>query len=205
MTSINLLPWRKWEQRRRRQHFLLVLVLAFIIGVAIVYWASLMAGSAVSSQEARNRYLRRQVAELNQKIKTINDLKETRASLTRRMKTIERLQQSRPLEVHLFEQLASTVPASVYLTKIDFASGKKSGKRKFAGTLKIKGIADSPAGVSNYMRNVGGSKWFTIPRLEVVRTSHKGDTRQSRFRVNAKLLAPGGKDAGHGTEKESGS
>jgi len=193
VTRINLLPWRKWEQRRRRQHFVLVLILAFIVGIAIVYWGSLMAGSAVSSQQARNRYLRRQVAQLNQKIQSINKLKKTRDNLTHRMKIIERLQRRRPLEVHLFAQLASTVPSSVYLTNIGYTTNSQNSESKFAGHLKIKGAADSPAGVSNYMRRMGDSQWFTVPRLEFVRTKRKGDARQSQFSVKVKLFENGGK------------
>ncbi|MGH8271897.1 MAG: PilN domain-containing protein, partial [Gammaproteobacteria bacterium] len=78
---INLLPWREWEQRRRRQHFVLVLVLAFVAGIAIVYWTSHMVGAAVDDQQARNTYLRRQVAVLNRKISEIKTLKQTRADL----------------------------------------------------------------------------------------------------------------------------
>lgn len=205
MTRINLLPWRKWEQRRRRQRFMLVLVLAFVIGIVIVYWGSLMAGSAVSDQQARNRYLRRQVAELNQKIQSINKLKKTRRSLTHRMKIVERLQQRRPLEVHLFAQLASTVPDSVYLTSIGYATNSGNNGSKFAGSLKIKGTADSPAGVSNYMRRIGNSRWFDVPRLEFVRTKRENGAPQSSFSVKSKLFVEGGKqDRRQSGRKEGG-
>jgi type IV pilus assembly protein PilN len=183
------------------------MILAFIIGIGIVYWGSLMAGSAVSSQQARNRYLRRQVAQLNQKIQSINKLKKTRNSLTHRMKIIERLQQRRPLEVHLFAQLATTVPSSVYLTSIGYTTNSQNSESEFAGHLKIKGAADSPAGVSNYMRRMGNSRWFTVPQLEFVRTKRKGDTRQSAFSVKAKLYEKGGKqnqDNRHAERKGGG-
>lgn len=190
MTSINLLPWRAWEQRRRRQRFVLSLALAFVFGVAIVYWASLMAGSAVSAQEARNDYLRGEVAKLNKKIRSINALKATRKDLIHRMNVIQGLQQSRPMEVHLFEQLAKTVPSSVFLTSIVFKVQEQKEGSQVVGSLSLQGIADSPAGVSNYMRRIAASPWLAVPNLGVVRTQNGGGTRRSSFSVTTKLLAP---------------
>ncbi|MDN5865458.1 MAG: PilN domain-containing protein [Gammaproteobacteria bacterium] len=204
MTRVNLLPWRAGEQRRRRQRFLLALVLAFIIGIAIVYWASLMVSSAVSAQESRNDYLRHEVAKLNFKIRTINHLKDARKELVHRMRVIQGLQQSRPLEVHLFEQLATTVPSSVYLTSVVFrTNSNKRDESREVGTLSLKGVADSPAGVSNYMRTMAGSPWLSVPQLEVVRTRSEGETRRSDFSVTTRLLAPQNQD--DKTGQESGS
>ncbi|MGH8225064.1 MAG: PilN domain-containing protein [Gammaproteobacteria bacterium] len=177
---INLLPWREWEQRRRRQHFVLVLVLAFVAGIAIVYWTSHMVGAAVDDQQARNTYLRRQVAVLNRKISEIKTLKQTRADLLSRMRVIERLEQSRPMVVHLFDELATTVPSGVYLTSIENRDGR----------LKIAGVADSPAGVSTYMRNIAASPWLAPPNLQIVRTAGSGSERRSSFGVSSELVTP---------------
>ncbi len=185
---INLLPWREWEQRRRRQHFAFGLVIALLVGIVIVYWGWLMANGALSAQKSRNAYLRREIAQLNHKIKDINALKKTRSDLLARMRVIERLEQSRPLAVHLFDQLASTVPNDVYLTSV----------KNRDGHLSIKGIASSPSGVSNYMRNIDHSPWLDTPNLQVVRTHRRGGAWQSSFSVTTKLVPPGNKSSGGG-------
>lgn len=186
MAHINLLPWRDWERRRRRRRFAFMLLMSLAVGIGIVIWATQMVNSAVSGQEARNTYLRRQVADLDQKIKTINSLKATRESLLIRMKVIERLEASRPLIVHLFDQLTRTVPDSVYLRSVV----------NRAGNLVIQGVAQSPAGVSTYMRNVASSQWLGAPNLEVVRTTNRGGRARSTFTVTTKLLEPGEEDSG---------
>ncbi len=180
MARVNLLPWREWERRRRRQRFLFLLLLSLVIGIALVVWATQMVNSAVAGQEARNAYLRRQTAELNNKIKTINSLKATRQSLLNRMKVIEQLEQSRPMIVHLFEQLTLTVPDSVFIKSVHNKNGK----------LTIEGVAQSPAGVSSYMRRIDNSQWLGPPNLEVVRTSSKGNTSHSSFTVTTQLVQP---------------
>lgn len=186
MTRVNLLPWRDWERSRRRQRFVFLLVLSLVVGVGIVVWATQMASSAVSAQQARNDYLRRQVADLDHKIKTINSLKNTRDSLLTRMKVIERLEQSRPLIVHLFDQLTRTVPDSVYLSSVANRGGK----------LTIDGVAQSPSGVSAYMRQIAASPWLGPPNLDVVKTTNKGNTDRSTFTVTTKLVAPGEEKSG---------
>ncbi len=188
MARINLLPWREWEQRRRRQHFVSSLVLVLVAGIAIVYWASRMVGGAVDDQQARNTYLRRQVVALNHKISEIKALKQTRANLLSRMRVIERLEQSRPMVVHLFDQLATTVPTGVYLSSIENRDGR----------LKITGVADSPAGVSTYMRNIAASPWLEPPNLQIVRTGGKGGERRSSFSVSSELVTPDEKSAESG-------
>ncbi|MGH8272190.1 MAG: PilN domain-containing protein, partial [Gammaproteobacteria bacterium] len=139
-----------------------------------------MVGAAVDDQQARNTYLRRQVAVLNRKISEIKTLKQTRADLLSRMRVIERLEQSRPMVVHLFDELATTVPSGVYLTSIENRDGR----------LKIAGVADSPAGVSTYMRNIAASPWLAPPNLQIVRTAGSGSERRSSFGVSSELVTP---------------
>lgn len=190
MARINLLPWREWEQRRRRQNFVLALVLMFVLGIAVVYWASHIVSGAVDAQQARNAYLRHEVAVLDHRISAIRTLKKTRTDLLSRMRVIERLEQSRPMMVHLFEQLAVTVPRNVYLTGIENRNGH----------LSISGVADSPSGVSAYMRNIAASPWLKPPNLQIVRTHGKNDKRRSSFSVSSALTTPEQKQAGKGEE-----
>ncbi|MGH2508246.1 MAG: PilN domain-containing protein [Gammaproteobacteria bacterium] len=180
MARINLLPWRDWERRRLRQRFLLSLALAFVVGIVVVVWATFMVEGAVSNQQGRNQYLREQVAQLDTKIKSINELKKTRDELLARMNVIEKLEQSRPLVVHLFDQLTRTVPDSVYITSVT----------NKMGNLTIEGIAQSPSGVSAYMQNIANSPWLADPNLKVVRTKRDGKVRRSNFTVTTQLMQP---------------
>ena len=183
MARINLLPWREWERSQRRQRFLLSLVLSLVVGIVIIVWATFMVGGAMSIQQSRNAYLRQQLAQLDQKISAIKSLKKERESLMRRMRVIEKLEQSRSRVVHLFDQLTRTVPGSVYLT----------GLKNHNGVLSINGVAQSPAGVSSYMQNIAHSDWLGDPNLTVVRTQNNGKLSRSEFTVTTKLVQPSDK------------
>lgn len=180
MARINLLPWREWERRRNRQRFLVILAFACVVGIAGVIVVSQVVAGQAGKQQILNIYLNQQIVKLNRKIRTIHNLKKTRESLLARMHVIEQLQRSRPLVVHLFDRLVRTLPNNVYLTKVVNRSGH----------LTIQGIADSPAGVSNYMRNIAASIWLGSPNLEVVRTGIKAGRSRSHFTVTTKLQSP---------------
>lgn len=180
MTRINLLPWREWERQRTRQQFFYVLALAVILGIGIVFWANRISASAVANQQARNEYLHRQLAQMDRRIATIRSLKSTRDALLARMQVIEKLEQSRPTVVHLFDQLVRTAPDGLYLTSVDNRSGN----------LKISGVADSPAVVSTYMRQIAGSQWMGAPNLQIVRTHARGNEKSSDFTVTTKVTNP---------------
>lgn len=180
MTRINLLPWREWERQRSRQQFFYVLVLAVIVAIGIVFWANRISAGALADQQARNAYLHRQLDEMDKRIAAIRALKSTRDSLLARMKIIEKLEESRPTVVHLFDQLVRTSPDGLYLTSV----------RDSAGKLTIEGIANSPAVVSTYMRQIAGSSWLGAPNLEVVRTHNRGNEKSSDFTVTTSVMTP---------------
>jgi len=153
MPRINLLPWREERRRERQQQFIVQLVLIIGLGATVVFAANLHVGQLVSYQESRNAYLNTEIAAVDMKIDEIKTLQSTKQSLIARMQVIERLQKSRPQIVHLFDELARTLPNGVYLTSI-----KQTG-----GTLEIRGTAESGARIAAYMRNIEESAWLKDP------------------------------------------
>ncbi|MDE2090687.1 MAG: PilN domain-containing protein [Gammaproteobacteria bacterium] len=180
MPSINLLPWREERRKARQQLFNLRLALSAIVGVVVLLliWVGLSA--SISNQQARNNYLKAQIVEMDQQIAEIKDLQQTKARLLARMQIIEQLQQSRPTEVHLFDQLVKTLPPGVYLTQVT-----QKGSQ-----VEIQGVAESSARVSTYMRNIDASLWMGDPNLQVVQKDPKVDfgARAQQFNVTAKII-----------------
>lgn len=180
MPSINLLPWREERRKARQQTFNLRLLLAAIVGIVVLLLIWLGLSASISNQEARNAYLKEQIAQMDKQIAEIKDLQQTKARLLARMQIIEQLQQSRPIEVHLFDQLVKTLPPGVYLTQIS-----QKGNQ-----VEIQGVAESSARVSTYMRNIDASAWMGDPNLQVVQKDPKVDfgVRAQQFNVTAKIV-----------------
>ena len=113
MTKINLLDWRAERRTRRLELFRSRLVLGFAAAAAVVGLGWFAVSNAISGQQGRNEYLRQQIAEIDQKIKEIEDLERTKQNLLARMRVIEELQGSRSATVHFFDELVNTIPDGI--------------------------------------------------------------------------------------------
>lgn len=180
MPKINLLPWRDEMRAQRRNQFYMAMGGAFGIAALIVLIGVLLMNAIIDAQYDRNKLLNEEISMLDERIKEILDLEIKKDRLVARMKIIEQLQQSRPEVVHLFEDLARSLPDGVSLSSV-----KQTGN-----TLIIKGSAESNTRVSAFMRNIDKSKWLKDPDLRVVEVKKNAGrgARSSEFTVHAKQV-----------------
>jgi len=177
MARINLLPWREERRKARQIQFNItagIVAAAGAFAVALMYlWMS----SAISGQNERNKYLQDQIAFMDHQNEQIKDLQDTKQNLLARMQVIQQLQGSRPIVVHLFDQLVKTLPPGVYLTSV-----VESGDN-----LTLEGSAESSARISTYLRNIDSSPFMGDPNLVLVQkdTSKSG---AQRFSITAKVM-----------------
>ncbi len=163
MARINLLPWREERRRQQKQEFFAMLAAGAVAGVLVVLLVSWQMNQRMDYQNARNRYLQNEIKKLDQQIKEIKSLEETRAKLLARKAVIEELQASRSQMVHLFDALVRTIPEGVRLSSI-----KQQGQ-----ILTLDGLAQSNARVSAYMRSLDNNPWFDTPDLMVIKAVEK--------------------------------
>jgi type IV pilus assembly protein PilN len=181
MARINLLPWREELREKRRKRFLLALVGVLVGSVAAVLIASQAISGAIDRQNARNDYIGKQIAVVDERIKQISDLKARRQQLVERMRIIQDLQGNRPISGRIFDQLARTLPDGVYFTEV-----KMDGK-----TLSISGAAESNNRVSDLMRNLDASDWFDAPNLTEVKATTAGQLDQANvFQLTVRQTQP---------------
>lgn len=166
-TTINLLPWREERRKRQQQEFILLLVAAAIIGIVLFFGWKMMVDGQIADQRARNSHIQAKSAELDAKIKEINELKARRDELVARMEVIQNLQGNRPTIVYIFDQLVRTMPDGVY-----YASVKREGEK-----FVIHGVAESNNRISRLMRNFDDSPWFADANLIKVAAVEKAGSR----------------------------
>jgi type IV pilus assembly protein PilN len=179
MPRINLVPWREAERKRKRQEFGVAFVAALVFAGVIAGVVNWQMQSAIEEQQARNDYLKGEIAILDKQIAEILDLDKRKQALRARIQVIEQLELSRPEIVHVFDQLVRTLPDGVYLTAV------KQTDRK----LQIKGMAQSSTRVASYMRNIDSSEWLTEPSLDILETKGGSDAG-SDFTLNAMQKNP---------------
>lgn len=181
MARINLLPWREERRRERKQQFFGLLLAAAVLSALAVFAGRWYMSEWVAYQESRNEYLQNQIEEMDRRIAQIEALEETRAKLLARKEIIEELQTDRAEMVHLFDELARTIPDGVYLT----------GALQNGNILTLNGVAESNARVSAYMRNIEASDWLFTPKLEVIEAiNREGEGRVRRFVLQVSTEPP---------------
>lgn len=175
MAKINLLPWREELRKQQQQDFLAAIMGAAGVTLLILFLAHNHISGLIDQQRSRNQYLEREITVLDKKIKEIEELEDKKSRLIAKMEVIQELQGSRPEIVHLFEEVATTMPDGVYITDM----------KQLGSTLTFDGSAQSNARVSAYMRNLEVSPWLANPVLTIIET--KGNANQgrvSRFKLN---------------------
>ncbi|QHF48458.1 MULTISPECIES: PilN domain-containing protein [Pseudomonas] len=181
MARINLLPWREERREERRKRFLLALIGVVVGSVGAVLIADQVISTAIARQVARNDYIGKQIAVVDERIKQISDLKARRQQLVERMRIIQDLQGNRQISGRIFDQLARTLPDGVYFTDV-----KMAGK-----TLSISGAAESNNRISELMRNLDASDWFDAPGLNEVKATTEGQVDQANtFELTVRQTQP---------------
>lgn len=175
MPRINLLPWRDAERKRKRQEFILSMGAALATAALVTLLGRWQMSSAIAHQQERNRILGDEIAQLDKQIQEILGLENQKRKLLARMEIIETLQRSRPVIVHIFDEMVRTLPEGVYLTYL-----KQTGTR-----IEMRGIAQSSTRVSAFMRNIDASEWLADPALRIVETKGRDTGRGAEFTLFA--------------------
>jgi type IV pilus assembly protein PilN len=175
MARINLLPWRDEERKERKRQFFSLMVLSAILSGAVMFVVNLSIQQQVATQNGRNSYLETEIKVLEEQIKQIETLERARADLEQRMKIIQDLQQSRPLMVHLFDELPRLLPDGLYLTELT---------RKDV-TLSIKGKTESNPRVASFMRQIENSPWVGNAVFGNIVSNRNSNVPSSDFTMTA--------------------
>jgi type IV pilus assembly protein PilN len=184
MVNINLLPWREELRAQRKREFgMMALLAVLVVGAGLFGWHQYNE-SLIEYQKQRNAFLEGEIAKVNKQIKEIRGLEKTRKQLIARMKVVADLQSQRPLVVHLFDELVTTLPSGVYLTSM----------QQRGHTITVTGHAESNARVSAYMRNIDASPWLAKPQLRIIEQKAGKDSSPT-FSLTMQQVVPkhGGK------------
>lgn len=175
MAKINLLPWREELRKQKQKDFLNAMVLSALFAIIILGVVHTYIEELQAYQEQRNQILQNEIALLDKKIIDIKDIEEKKRKLLAKIDLIQKLQESRPEIVHLFDEIPRTTPDGVFLTKFTQTGSE----------LLFEGKTQSNARVSAFMRAIEASPWLQTPTLNVIQSPDK----QSSDKTNAEQLS----------------
>lgn len=186
MIRINLLPHREEKRKARRQQFYgLVGMISVLAGLIVFLVYSIISGY-ISAQEAKNDFLKKEIAVLDKQIDQIKRLREQTQALLARKQIIESLQRDRAEAVRLLSEMVKQMPEGVYIRSM-----KQDGVR-----ISLSGYAQSNARVSTLMRNIESSPWLEKPQLIEIKAVTVDKRRLNEFNLNASLKREPAPDGG---------
>ncbi len=177
MAKINLLPWRDELRKKKKKNFINALALAALAAIVVIALVHTYIDGLKSYQEQRNKLLQTEIAVLDKRITTIDSIEEKKRKLLAKIDLIQKLQESRPEIVHLFDEIPKITPDGVYLKKFT----------QLNDSLVFEGKSQSNARVSAFMRAIEASQWLQMPVLDVIKSSDKANADESSdFTLRAK-------------------
>ena len=122
MAQINLLPWRERLREERRREFLTIMVGFIIIAGGLVFLVDRYFNGEIDMQQARNDFVRGEIALLDAQVAEINQLREQKEEIRTRMNVITDLQGTRPVIVRIFDEMVRTLPEGVFYEEVQLCS-----------------------------------------------------------------------------------
>ncbi len=162
MILINLLPHREAKRLARKRSFFAAMAAFALAGVAVgLVWYSVLQ-QMTTAQQARNEFLKSEIARLDSQIKDIATLRQEIEALKARQRAVEDLQTDRNTPIHLLDELVKQTPEGVYLTSI-----KQTGQ-----VVAVTGVAQTNERVSEFLRNtLYNSPWLENPELVEIKVA----------------------------------
>jgi len=181
MARINLLPWREALRKERQQEFYTITGAFVVLTLCIWGVTHFYNTQRIEYQQTRNHFLTTQIEHLDKKIAEIERIEKEKQRLKARIEAIEQLQGNRPLIVHLFDEMVTSLPEGVSIVSVT-----QKGK-----AITISGFAQSNARVSSFMRKLEASDWLGDPQLEVIQAESAEGQRLSKFTMRFNQVIPG--------------
>lgn len=176
----NLLPWREARRAQRQRDFVTMLGIGALVAAGAVFGVYQLYNNMITYQEQRNAYLQGEIRKLDQITREVAKLDEEKAKLINRIRTIESLQQRRPLIVAAFDNLVRQLPAEVYLNSL----------RTVGNRFVMRGTAVNNFKVSEMMRSLEESSWFGEATLNVIENREINRLRASDFELTVGRTQP---------------
>jgi type IV pilus assembly protein PilN len=178
MAQINLLPWRERLREERRREFLSVLVGIIIIAAGLLFLVDRYYNGEISTQMARNDFLRQEISVLDAQVAEISELQQQKEDIRARMSVITDLQGTRPVIVRIFDELVRTLPEGVYYETLE----------RNGDAISIEGVAESYGRITELMRRLDDSEWFTAANLSDISAAEVSqDTLADAFTFSLSL------------------
>lgn len=176
--KINLLAWRQVKRNKDRKKIVQLALAEFIVIILLCILVDCLSFNFVVRQQTINQRLKSEIGKLNLELKEIKQLKIKKELMIKKLIFLEKLQNSRIVLVHLFDELLKLIPEGIYLNLV------KGTKEK----ITMEGNAKSNSALSQLMQNIEKNPWMHSSNLIEIK-KEKPFVATNLFRLDFKLKA----------------
>lgn len=167
LIKVNLLPYREQREAQLKKQFNLILGIGAITGLVVAGLIYVTLSEAIENQESRNASLEAGKAELEAKLKTVDELKARKHNFLERKRKVEELDNKRFEGARIIDSLNTMVPDGAFLAGLTGQDGKKDSKGiERAGTeYELYGFATNDTKIAELMSALPRTGVFDVPAL----------------------------------------
>ncbi|MEW6271324.1 MAG: PilN domain-containing protein, partial [Thermodesulfobacteriota bacterium] len=181
MIRINLMPRAEARRQAARQRDKQIAILVAAALAAVVLATEFMTRrDANRTQRLADEY-QAELAQLSQKHNAAIQLERKRKELESKLATIKVLERQRTGPVHVLDDLSTATPEKLWLTEM----------REAGGSMTILGRGLDNQTIALFMRNLGGSRYFSNVDLVETKQVEDGQAKLKEFSIRANVVYAG--------------
>jgi type IV pilus assembly protein PilN len=193
MIRINLLPIKEAQRALGRRQQLSVALLSVSVALLVMVVPYVLQGRRFAQLDREIEQLNTEIARYNEQTREVRDLEKKRAELQAKLRVIDDLKQKRVGPVRVFEDLSGATPQKLWLVSFSEVNAQ----------AELRGFALDNQTIATFMRQMQSSPYFY--EVDLVETSQSEPVRGAagaeigvgfkRFIIKARLdyLGRGGK------------
>jgi type IV pilus assembly protein PilN len=156
MIKVNLLPLKRKKKAKPLPSFLVITILITVVICILMAYLAFFFNSRLSAKKQLFAANEKKIAELKEKIKTVEDFEQRNKTFKERTEIIEQLSKNKSLPVKVLDEFSSLLPSGVWLQTMAI-----SGE-----TINLEGYAYTNNDIVSYVDNIKSSPMFTDVYLQ---------------------------------------
>jgi len=177
MAHINLLPWREAALKAQQKEYFSILAAVALAGFVLILAINFYYQARIDGQNAKNQYLKNEIAQLDIQIAEIKTLNAKKAALQKRINVVVQLQRSRNVGTQVLDEIAKIIPNGIYITELE----------KKGNSLQLSGKSESNNHLANMIRAVESSELFLNATPESITADDGSPKLLSTFKMKVKI------------------
>lgn len=177
MIKVNLLPFKRRKKPKPVPPFLIISVLLLTVAMVTLFYTAYFLDSKITMLEIQKADNAGRIAELDEKVKEVEDFESLNEKFTKRKNIIEQLTKNQSVPVKILDEMSSRLSEGVWLNSMSIARGK----------ISITGVGFSNHDIVSFVQSLKDSKLFKDVTLLMTRKTRVEGTDAYMFKMTLQV------------------